>query len=89
METYIMLSRLTPEGRRTIIERPERVTEVNDEIEGMGARVLRQWAVLGPYDFVTVLEAPDNETVAEISFNLGSRGTVEILTMPAISLPNQ
>ncbi len=89
METYIMLARLTPEGRRTVVERPERVTEVNQEVEAMGARVVQQWAVLGPYDFVSIVEAPDNATIAEISFQLGSRGTVEFLTMPAISLPSQ
>ncbi len=87
METYIMLARLTPEGRQTVAERPERVTEVNAEVEAMGARVVEQWAVLGPYDFVSIVEAPDNKTIAEISLKLGSRGTVEFLTMPTVSLP--
>ncbi|CAN5765466.1 GYD domain-containing protein [soil metagenome] len=83
-----MLARLTPEGRRTVVERPERITQVNAEVEDMGARVIQQWAVLGPYDFVSIVEASDNETIAEISFKLGSRGTVEFLTMPAITLPD-
>lgn len=86
MATYIMLSTLTDEGRGTIQERPERITEVNKEIEAMGARLVSQWAVLGPYDFVNIVEAPDNETIARLSVNLGSRGTVQFLTMPALDV---
>ncbi|MDI3340244.1 MAG: GYD domain-containing protein [Sphaerobacter sp.] len=86
MPTYIMLSTLTDDGRETIQERPERITEVNREVEAMGARVLEQWAVLGPYDFVNVVEAPDNETIVKVSVALSSRGTVQFLTMPAIDL---
>jgi uncharacterized protein with GYD domain len=86
MATYIMLSTLTDDGRETIHERPERITEVNKEIEAMGARLVSQWAVLGPYDFVNVIEAPDNETVARLSVNLGARGTVQFLTMPALDV---
>jgi uncharacterized protein with GYD domain len=81
---YIMLSTLTDEGRKTLKERPERLQEVNREIEAMGARVLQQYAVLGGWDFVNILEAPDNETVARISVELGSRGTVQLTTLPAL-----
>jgi len=84
MATYIMLSTLTDEGRKTLKERPERLQEVNREIEAMGARVTAQYAVLGGYDFVNILEAPDNETVARISVELGSRGTVQLTTLPAL-----
>lgn len=84
MATYILLSSLTDEGRRTVKERPERIQEVNREIEGLGARVVAQYAVLGPYDFVTVVEAPDNEAIARVSVELGSRGTVQIMSLPAI-----
>jgi uncharacterized protein with GYD domain len=84
MATYIFLSTLTDEGRKTIKGRPERIQEVNKEIEAMGARVVDQYAVLGPYDFISVVEAVDNETVARISVELGARGTVQIMTMPAI-----
>lgn len=84
MATYIMLSTLTDEGRKTLKERPERLQEVNREIEAMGARVLQQFAVLGMYDFVNILEAPDNETIARISVELGSRGTVSLTTLPAL-----
>ena len=84
MAKYILLSTLTAEGRKTIKDRPGRIQEVNKEIEAFGAKVLDQYAVLGPYDFVTVLEAPDNAAVARVSVEFSSRGTVQILSMPAI-----
>ena len=84
MATYILLSTLTDEGRKTVKDNPSRIQEVNKEIESMGARVVGQWAVLGPYDFVNVVEAPNNETVARISLELGARGTIQIMTLPAI-----
>ena len=84
MATYIFLSRLTDEGRKTIKGRPERIQEVNKEIEAMGAKVVDQYAVLGTYDFISVVDAVDNETVARISVELGARGTVQITTLPAI-----
>ena len=84
MATYIFLSTLTDEGRKTIKGRPERILEVNKEIEAMGAKVVDQYATLGLYDFVSVVEAVDNETVARISVELGARGTVQIMTVPAI-----
>jgi uncharacterized protein with GYD domain len=86
MAAYILLSTLTDEGRKTVKDRPERIREVNLEIESMGAKVIAQYAVLGPYDFVNVVEAPDNETVARISMELGSRGTIQIMTLPAIGV---
>lgn len=84
MGIYILLSTLTAEGRKTVKQRPERILEVNKEIEAFGVKVLQQYAVLGPYDFVNIVEAPDNETVAKVSVELGSRGTVHIISMPAI-----
>lgn len=87
MATYIFLSALTDEGRKTIKGRPERIQEVNKEIEAMGAKVVDQYAVLGGYDFVSVVEAVDNETVARISVELGARGTIQITTLPAIPVP--
>ena len=86
MALYIMLSTLTDDGRETIQERPGRIAEVNQEVEQLGARVVQQYAVLGPYDFVNVVEAPDNETIARVSVALGARGTVQFLTMPAIPI---
>lgn len=86
MPTYILLSSLTDDGLETIQTRPDRIKQVNDEIEMIGARVIEQWATLGPYDFVNIVEAPDNETIARVSIMLGSRGTVKFLTMPAIPI---
>ncbi len=83
MPIYVLLSSLTSEGRKTIKERPERIKEVNKEIEAFGAKVLQQYSVLGRYDFVNVVEAPNNETITRVSIELGSRGTVHITSMPA------
>ena len=81
-----MLSRLTDEGRKTVKMRHERIKEVNIEIEKMGAKVLEQYAVLGEYDFVNILEAPDNETISRVSIELGARGTIQLITLAAISI---
>ena len=83
MPIYILLSTLTSEGRKTIKERPERIKEVDKEIEAFGAKVLQQFAVLGKYDFVNIVEAPSNEAILRVSIELGSRGTVQIVSMPA------
>ncbi len=88
MGKYIMLSTLTDEGRKTIKMRPERIKEVNKEIEGMGVKVLAQYAVLGPYDFVNIVEAANNETISRVSIELGSRGTIKIMTLAAIPIDN-
>jgi len=81
-----LLSRLTPKGRETLKERPERIREVNKEVEAFGVKVLEQYAVLGPYDFVNIVEAPDNDAIFRMSVELGSRGTVEIMSMPATTI---
>ena len=86
MPTYILVSKLTPEGRRTILEKPERIKEVNKEIEAFGVKVLQQYSLLGPYDFINVLEAPNNDIINKVSIILGSRGTVEIMSMPAMQI---
>jgi uncharacterized protein with GYD domain len=86
MATFILLSSLTDDGAQTIKEEPERIKAVNQEIERMGVRVLNQWAVLGSYDFVNVVEAPDLLTMARVSAELSSRGTVRITTLPAIPI---
>lgn len=84
MPYYVILSTLTEEGRETLKEKPERVLEVNKEVEKMGVKILQQFAVLGPYDFVNIVEAPDNFTVMKVSIELGSRGTVQLMSMPAV-----
>lgn len=86
MATYILLSKLTDKGAETIKEKPERIREVNKEIESLGAKVHQQYAVLGPYDFINIVEAPDNETIAKVSVELGSRGTVKIETLACVPL---
>ena len=82
---YVLLTTLTAEGRKTIKNKPERINEVNKELETFGAKILHQYAVLGPYDFVNMVEAPDNETILRLSIELGSRGTVSMVSMPAMS----
>ena len=80
------MSNLTDEGWKTIKEKPERIKEVNRELENFGVKVLHQYATLGPYDFVNIVDAPDNQTIARISIELGSRGTIQIESMPAIPI---
>jgi uncharacterized protein with GYD domain len=84
MPYYVILSNLTDEGRRTIRDRPERILEVNKEIDAMGVKVLKQYALLGMYDIINIVEAPDNETVMRMSVEIGSRGSVQMTTLPAI-----
>lgn len=86
MAHYVMLSSLSESGRKVLRQRPGWIRKVNRELEAKGAKVRAQYAVLGPYDFVTILEAPDNETVSSISIEMGARGTVSMMTMPAIPL---
>ncbi len=86
MPIYVLLSTLTDEGRKTVKERPERIKEVNREIEALGVKVLSQYVVLGPYDFVNIVEAADNKTIARMSLELGSRGTVQIMSLAAIPI---
>lgn len=86
MAYYVILSTLTDEGRETLKKKPERILEVNQELEKMGVKILQQFAVLGPYDFVNIVEAPDNTTVMKMSVELGARGTVQLMTLPAISV---
>jgi uncharacterized protein with GYD domain len=84
MPLYILLSTLTPEGRKTIKKNAERIKEVNKEIEAFGAKVVAQYAVLGAYDFVNIVEAPDTNAIARVSLELGSRGTIGIMSLPAM-----
>lgn len=84
MPRFIMLSSLTDEGAATIKKNPERIKEVNKDVEALGGKVLDQYAVLGEYDFINILEAPDMETIARISVELGSRGSAHFRTLAAI-----
>jgi uncharacterized protein with GYD domain len=84
MSTYVILSNLTDEGAKTLKNNPERIKEVNQEFEALGVKVLSQYALLGPYDFVNIVEAPDNLKMARVAAELSSRGSLKVLTMAAI-----
>ncbi len=86
MSIYVMLTTFTDKGRKTIKENPNRGKEVNKEFESMGAKVLAQYATLGPYDFVNILEAPNNEVISRVAIELGARGTLQPMTMAAMTL---
>jgi uncharacterized protein with GYD domain len=84
MATFVMLTNLTTEGVQTLKNNPGRVQEVNKEVEQLGVKVKEQWATLGQYDFITVVEAPDEQTMAKVSVELGSRGTMKSQTLAAM-----
>jgi len=86
MPIYILLSRLSQQGVQTLKSNPERLKEVNRDVEELGARVLHQWATLGEFDFVNVVEAPDTVTIARVSVALGARGSTKIETLPALTI---
>ena len=84
MPTFVMLTNLTPEGVQTLKNNPNRVQEVNKEVEQLGVTVKEQWATLGQYDFITIIDAPDPQTMAKVSVELGSRGTMKSQTLAAM-----
>jgi len=84
--TYVMLTQLSPEGVQTVKNNPNRIKEVNKEVEALGAEVKAQWATLGQYDFVNIVEAPDEATMARVSMELGSRGTARYESLAAIPI---
>jgi uncharacterized protein with GYD domain len=86
MPYYVMLTKLTDVGRKTIMRNPGRIWEVNQEVEDMGAKIISQYALLGEYDFINVLEAPNNTVIARVAASLGSRGTLQPLTLSAITI---
>jgi uncharacterized protein with GYD domain len=86
MATYILLSTLSTQGVQTLKSNPDRLREVNKDVEELGAKVLHQWATLGEWDFVNVVEAPDIQTIARVSVALGARGSTKIETLPALSI---
>ena len=88
MPIYVLLTTLTDEGRKTIRDDPERIKEVNKEVEYMGFKILSQYAILGPYDFVNIIEAPSDEAAARLAIHLSARGTMQTTTLPAMTLDN-
>ena len=86
MPLFIMLSTLGPDGMHTLADNPERLKAVNADVESMGVRVIEQYALLGDYDFLNILEAPDAETMAKVAVMLGARGTLKSRTLTAIPI---
>ncbi len=86
MPIYLMLTNLTDEGRKAVKAQPGRIKQVNKEVEKMGVKILSQYALLGAYDFVNILEAPNNQTIAKVAVELGSRGTLNTTTLGALSI---
>jgi uncharacterized protein with GYD domain len=86
MGTYVMLTSLTDEGRKTLKERPERIIEVNKEVEAMGVKIVAQYALLGPYDFINILDAPTDTAISKVAMEMGGRGTLRTMTMSAMSV---
>ena len=86
MPTYVVLSQLTDKGAKSLKRRGKRLTEVNEELAKGGVKVVAQYALLGPYDFVTILEAEDNIAAANVSADFASRGTIKMTTLPAIEI---
>jgi len=86
MAVYVMLTTLTDEGRKTLKANPQRIKEVNKEVEEMGGKILAQYAILGEYDFINIIETVGNTTIARIALELGARGTLQTTTMAALSI---
>ena len=86
MAIYVMMTNLTDEGRKTVKANPQRIKEVNKEVESMGVKILAQYAVLGQFDFINILEAESNEAVVKVATELGSRGTLQTNTLAAMKL---
>ena len=86
MPTYILLTTLTAQGVQTLKSNPDRLREVNRDVEELGAKVLHQWATLGEYDFVNVVEAPDAATIAQVSLALGARGSAKLQSLELLEI---
>jgi uncharacterized protein with GYD domain len=86
MPLFILLSSLSHQGVQTLKSNPERLRQVNQDVEELGCKVLHQWATLGAFDFVNVVEAPDIATIAKVSVALGARGSTKISTLPALEI---
>jgi uncharacterized protein with GYD domain len=86
MPVFVLLSTLSHQGVQTLKSNPDRLRQVNRDVEELGAKVLHQWATLGEVDFVNVVEAPDIETIARVSVALASRGSTRVETLPALEI---
>ncbi len=86
MPVFVMLSTIGPDGFHKLNTQPERLREVNDEVAALGVRILHQYALLGQYDFINIIEAPDDVTVAKLATKLAARGTMKTTTIKAIDV---
>lgn len=86
MTKFVMLSTLGPDGYARLRDSPGRLREVNADVEAMGVKVLQQYAVLGQFDFITILDAPDEQTMAKVATTLSARGTLKTVTLTAIEV---
>jgi uncharacterized protein with GYD domain len=84
MPMYAMLSTLGPDGWETLREKPERINAVKADVEAMGLKVHAQYALMGQFDFLNLIEAPDDESMAQAAIMLAARGTMRTTTLPAI-----
>ena len=86
MSKYVVLSSLTDEGAKALKSNPQRVKAVNEELEKMGVKVLEQFAVLGEFDFLNIVEALDNVTIASAMAEFASRGSIKTKTLPVVPI---
>ena len=86
MATYVMLSTIGPDGCATLTSNPQRIKQVNADVEAMGAKVLHQWALLGQWDFISIIDAPDEATMMRVATTLAARGTLKTRTLTAMSV---
>jgi uncharacterized protein with GYD domain len=84
--TFVMLSTLGPDGFATLNENPHRLEAVNEEVEALGVKIIKQLVLLGEYDFLTIVEAPDNATMGRLATRLASRGTLKTRTIATIDV---
>ncbi len=86
MPTYVMLTTLGPDGWATVREHPERIRQVTAEVEAMGLKVVAQYGLLGQWDFLNIIEAPDDTAIANAAISLAARGTMRTMTLPAVAI---
>ncbi len=84
---YLMLMRLTNAGRQVVQVGPERILEINHEVEQHGCEIVAQYALLGGWDFATIIKAKDNLTIHAVARDLAAHGDLKTMTMPAIPVP--
>lgn len=84
MALYFLLGTLTPQGQKDLNQNPNLITEASRNFSSDGASVLGQYAVLGHYDYVTMVEAGSNDAVARLSAELGAKTGLRFETLTCI-----